>query len=102
MAPEALPPGYRRFITGASRVAEPCLPVNLSVSRVGTFDPAEARRALEWKGGATPRNASIIELYASNAEKGEFGPRFAPCAVVHPWVDTCTWTAVDRWQSVFR
>ncbi|KAL8279225.1 hypothetical protein RQP46_008262 [Phenoliferia psychrophenolica] len=78
MAPEALPPGYRRFITGASRVAEPCLPVNLSVTRYGTFDPSEARRALEWKGGATPQNASIIEQYASNAEKGDFGPPFAP------------------------
>ena len=102
MAPEALPPGYRRFVTGASRVAEPCLPVNLSATRHGYFDPAEARKALLWKGGATPHNAALIEQYAAAADKGDFGTPFAPCAVVHPWVDTCTWTAVDRWQSVFR
>ena len=30
MAPEALPTGYRRWITNASRVAEPCLPINIS------------------------------------------------------------------------
>lgn len=102
MAPEALPPGYRRFVTGASRVAEPCLPVNLSATRHGVFDPAEARRALAWKGGATPRNAVLIERYAAAADRGDFGTPFAPCAVVHPWVDSCSWTAVDRWHSVFR
>ncbi|KAM0751507.1 hypothetical protein T439DRAFT_324689 [Meredithblackwellia eburnea MCA 4105] len=102
MAPDALPPGYRRFITGASRVAEPCLPVNLSTTRHGIFDPSEARKSLFWKGGATPQNTTIIEEYCRKGELGDFGPRFAPCAVVHPWTDTCSFTAVDRWQSVFR
>jgi hypothetical protein len=102
MAPEALPSGYRRWITNASRVAEPCLPVNLSASRTRTFDPAIARKAITWRSGATPRNATLIEAYARSAEKGDFGPPFAPCEVVHPWNDTCSWTAVDRWQAVFR
>lgn len=31
MAPDALPSGYRRWVTNASRVAAPCLPVNLFV-----------------------------------------------------------------------
>jgi hypothetical protein len=102
MAPEALPPGYRRFVTGASRVAEPSLPVNLSVTRTGTFDPAIARKSLTWKAGATPHNAALIQAYANNADKGNFGPPFAPCEVVHPWIDNCRWVAVDRWQAVFR
>ncbi|ORY90918.1 hypothetical protein BCR35DRAFT_261329 [Leucosporidium creatinivorum] len=102
MAPEALPSGYRRWVTSASRVAEPCLPVNLSASRFGTFDPEIARKAKEWKAGCTTRNLGLIEEYARNAEKGDFGPPFAPCEVVHPWTDTCTWTAIDRWQAVFR
>lgn len=102
MAPEALPSGYRRWITHASKVPEPVLPVNLSASRHGTFDPELARKTIYWKSGATPRNAALVESYARAAEQGDFGPPFAPCEVVHPWVDTCTWVAVDRWQVVFR
>lgn len=102
MAPEALPPGYLRWVTTASRVAEPCLPVNLSAYRTNTFDPAIARSAITWKSGATPRNASIIEEYARKAENGDFGECFAPCAVVHPFMDSCVTTFFDRWQSVFR
>ncbi|SCV72374.1 BQ2448_3911 [Microbotryum intermedium] len=102
MSPEALPSGYRRWITQASRVAEPCLPLNLAVSRTGHFDPEQARKTITWKSGATPRNAMLIEDYARAAEKGDFGPPFAPCAAIHPWVDSCSWVAVDRWQAVFR
>ncbi|TNY20044.1 hypothetical protein DMC30DRAFT_272138, partial [Rhodotorula diobovata] len=103
MAPEALPAGYRRWITQASRVSEPCLPVNLSASRSGTFDPSVARRALTWGRGATPLNAARIEAYAQRAElEGDFGPPFAPCEVVHPWMESCVWNGVDRWHHVFR
>ncbi|SGY70265.1 BQ5605_C004g03131 [Microbotryum silenes-dioicae] len=102
MSPEALPSGYRRWITQASRVAEPCLPLNLAASRTGRFDPEQARKTITWKSGATPRNALLIEEYARAAENGDFGPPFAPCATIHPWVDTCSWVAVDRWQAVFR
>ncbi|GAA5834813.1 hypothetical protein JCM5353_000676 [Sporobolomyces roseus] len=102
MAPEALPSGYRRWITNASKVSEPCLPVNLSASRTGVFDPSIARKTLEWGRGATGQNAALIEAYAQNGENGEFGPPFAPCFVVHPWMDSCRSTAIDRWQVVFR
>ncbi|GAA5901822.1 uncharacterized protein JCM6883_000407 [Sporobolomyces salmoneus] len=102
MAPEALPSGYRNWITNASKVSLPCLPVNLTASRQGTFDPAMARQALEWGRGATGQNAALIEAYAQNAEKGDFGPPFAPCYVVHPFVDSCKSVAIDRWQVVFR
>lgn len=92
MAPEALPPGYRRWITQASvrpfvrscglhvhrlestkaarsqRVSEPCLPVNLSAYRSGTFDPTVARKTLTWGRGATPKNRVLIESYAKKAE----------------------------------
>ncbi|GAA6061716.1 hypothetical protein JCM10212_004948 [Sporobolomyces blumeae] len=102
MAPETLPSGYRRWITNASKVSEPCLPVNLSASRTGVFDPDVARKTLEWGRGATGQNAALIEAYAQNAEKGDYGPPFAPCYVVHPWADSCTTTAIDRWQVVFR
>lgn len=85
------------------RVSEPCLPVNLSASRSGTFDPSVARRALTWGRGATPLNAARIEAYAQRAElEGDFGPPFAPCEVVHPWMESCVWNGVDRWHHVFR
>lgn len=102
LSPEALPAGYRRWVTNASRVAEPCLPINLTTYRHGTYDPEIARQSLTWKSGATALNSVLIEEYARKGEKGEFGPPFAPCEIVHPWVDTCSWTAVDRWQEVFR
>ncbi|BGP37291.1 hypothetical protein JCM10449v2_001196 [Rhodotorula kratochvilovae] len=102
MAPEALPSGYRRWITQASRVSEPCLPVNLSAYRTRSYDPDTARKAITWGRGATARNAALIEAYAQRGEAGDFGPPYAPCEVVHPWAETCTWNGVDRWQNVFR
>ncbi|GJN87945.1 hypothetical protein Rhopal_000900-T1 [Rhodotorula paludigena] len=102
MAPEALPSGYRRWITQASRVSEPCLPVNLSAYRSGTFDPAVARKAIEWGRGATDKNRGLIEAYAKRGEMGDFGPPFAPCEVVHPWAESCVGNGVDRWHHVFR
>lgn len=60
------------------------------------------QQIFKWKQPPTPRNASILTAYVAAAEGGDFGPPFAPCAVVHPWMDSCSWTAVDRWQAVFR
>lgn len=54
----------------------------------------------KWKQPPTPRNATLINEFIAGADGG--GPPFAPCAVVHPWMDSCSWTAVDRWQAVFR
>ncbi|KAI5474992.1 peroxisomal membrane protein 4 [Pseudohyphozyma bogoriensis] len=102
MAPDTLAPGYRKFITNASGVCPPCLPVNLSTTRHGEFDPVIARQALTWKKKPTSLNATLIEAYAARGEAGDFGDRFAPCEVVHPWIENCRWVAVDRWQSVFR
>ncbi|BGP53411.1 hypothetical protein JCM8202v2_000970 [Rhodotorula sphaerocarpa] len=102
LAPEALPSGYRRWITQASRVSEPCLPVNRSTGRTRFFDPDVARQAISWGRGATPKNRTLIEAYAQRGEKGDFGPAFAPCSVIHPWADTCTGCAIDRWHHVFR
>lgn len=122
MAPEALPGGYRRWITQASRVPPAILPVNLSAQRTRTFDPIIARKVLENKNGFTANNASLVEIYAQAGEKvslrgtqsrdvadhsrccrqGDFGPPFAPCELVHPWIDNCRWVPFDRWQEVFR
>ena len=60
-----------------------------------------ARQCLEWKSGPTPRNARLINAYATRGERGDFGPPYAPCALIHPWLDSCTVTAADRFQSVF-
>lgn len=102
LAPEALPSGYRRWVTNASRVPEPVLPVNLGASREGKFDPNLARKVINWRKPTTAKNASLIEAYAARAEQGDFGPPFAPCETIHPWVDSCVGTQVDRFQEVWR
>ena len=59
-------------------------------------------QVFKWKQPPTAQNASIITAYVAAAEGGDFGPPFAPCAVVHPWMDSCGFTALDRWQAVFK
>lgn len=64
---------YNRLIASRSqRVSEPCLPVNLSAYRSGTFDPTVARKTLTWGRGATPKNRVLIESYAKKAEMVRF------------------------------
>lgn len=69
MAPEALPSGYRRWITNASKVPPAVLPTNLSAQRHGTFDPDVARQVLTNKNGYTSKGKALVEAYAQRAEK---------------------------------
>ena len=57
---------------------------------------------MNWRQKPTALNTKLINNYIAAAEGGDFGPPFAPCEVVHPWMDSCTGTALDRWQAVFR
>jgi len=103
MSPESLPSSYRAWILNASRVNGESVKLNRSMHRHNTFDPKLARALLSSRQGATARNATLIETLARGAEvNGDFGPPFAPCELVHPWVDSCSVTALDRFQSVFK
>jgi hypothetical protein len=91
--------------------------VNRSTGRSGIFDPEIALKTLTWGRGATPQNRTLSRPAGSSkavsgTRRGKKETRFEknrpsrrawrPCATIHPWADTCTACAVDRWQNVFR
>ncbi|GAA97764.1 hypothetical protein E5Q_04443 [Mixia osmundae IAM 14324] len=100
MSPESLAPGYRRWITMASRVSPPALPVNLAIERNKPVPTEDLEKLLRWP-GITPKNKAILEGIKAQVNDGQV-QSFLPCAGIHPWIDTCTMTQVERWISVFR
>lgn len=58
--------------------------------------------SVEATSAASPLPKLFADSRGLHRMKGDFGPPFAPCEVVHPWADTCTWNGVDRWHQVFR
>ena len=51
---------------------------------------------------ATPKNHSELVERLVCARDGDFGPRYGPCAAVHPWLDSCYDVPLDRFVAVFK
>jgi hypothetical protein len=81
MAPESLPPGYLRWVTNASRVPPPVLPINLARYRKTPL-PIDAAHKILARKDVTSGNRWKIERWIGDAEKGLLGPPHAPCVVV--------------------
>jgi len=102
VSPESLNPGYRNWITGASRVPPAILPwVVARHKRTDQEPPLEQAYKILTRRDITPFNASKVEAIIDSVQKGDYGVAFPPCEMVHPWADSCLWTEVLRFKDVF-
>lgn len=101
VSPESLPGGYRRWITNASRVPAPVLPINLALHRK-TQVPFDDVVRLANTRKITPRNKAALDRFLAEAQRTPYiAPQHAPCFMVHPFNDSCTNTQVVRFKDVF-
>jgi len=100
--PDSLPGGYRRWITNASRVPPPVLPIDLALMSRKAVPYDEVVRLSNWR-RITPANKAYLERWLADSKLSSFiNPPHAPCQSVHPWLDSCRAVATERWWDVFR
>ncbi|KAF8520730.1 hypothetical protein BU17DRAFT_75560 [Hysterangium stoloniferum] len=89
LRPDTIPAGYNDWIQKASKVLPETIRINMSLVREGNFKLEDIEGVLKW------------ELRRAR-DLGDFGPHFASCAVVHPWLPSCKSVPVDRFVSVWK
>ncbi|QRV88149.1 hypothetical protein RhiJN_16167 [Ceratobasidium sp. AG-Ba] len=99
LSPDTIPRSYRVWIQTASKVQPEAVSMNHSLVRKGTFDLEDVKRLISWK-RTTPGNKVRLQAELEAAERGDFGPRFASCAAVHPFFDSCWSVPLDRFMTV--
>ncbi|KAL7423098.1 hypothetical protein Q5752_002397 [Cryptotrichosporon argae] len=100
LSPETMPKEYSQWIQGASQVPEHAIIANRTAVRHNLIAPDLVHEALQMM-GVTRRNKALLEQMLVRLEQG-WRPTYAPCEMVHPWVDSCTDTSFRRFFTVFR
>ena len=89
-------------IQNASKVPTEAVRVNHSLVRDAVFDTTHFLNLIADE-NTTPNNRARLAARLLSAEAfDEFGPRYAPCEVVHPWLDSCMIVPIDRFFSVAK
>ncbi|EJD01717.1 uncharacterized protein FOMMEDRAFT_142253 [Fomitiporia mediterranea MF3/22] len=102
LRPDTIPPSYSTWIQNASKVPPQAVKANRTLIRDGYFEPDDFLLLLS-DPVTTPLNRARIASRVLSAEEfSDFGPRYAPCEVVHPWLDSCMEVPLDRFLSVAK
>lgn len=90
-------------VGAAAHVPPECVTMNNDLVRLGTFNPADVQSIIGFD-STSPANRTrlISRLESALAPQPDYGPRFAPCAAVHPTVTDCTHVPLTRFVDVFR
>ncbi|KAI9022769.1 hypothetical protein CLU79DRAFT_804209 [Phycomyces nitens] len=94
MQPQTLPPDFFVFMIKAARVPDPLLRLNAKNIRKIPLDPGEALNAIK-KFRPTQHAIDVVSALPPL-------PTVTPCEAIHPWVDSCTGTAFERFSLVFK
>ncbi|KAK9896940.1 hypothetical protein P389DRAFT_143247 [Cystobasidium minutum MCA 4210] len=102
VAPEALNPGYRHWILQASHVPAAVLPWVVARHRTPWEEPPlDKAYTILTRRDIASGMAQQVEQIIENVQHGDYGPEFPPCALVHPWEDSCVRTEFKRFKDVF-
>ncbi|BEJ17573.1 hypothetical protein CspHIS471_0609740 [Cutaneotrichosporon sp. HIS471] len=102
LAPETLSREYYNWIQSASGVPKYAIGANRTAVRNNFIAPAQLQKALAEPRGVTPRHARTIRAMLEDQAKGGRPGWHIPCAVLHPWMDSCIMCDVERFFQVFR
>ncbi|CAK9784219.1 unnamed protein product [Cutaneotrichosporon oleaginosum] len=102
LAPETLAREYYNWIQSASGVPKYAVASNRTAVRHNLIAPAQLQKALREPRGVTPRHARTLRAMLEHQAKGGRPDWHIPCAVLHPWMDSCIMCDVQRFFQVFR
>ncbi|KAL0090897.1 hypothetical protein J3Q64DRAFT_1707611 [Phycomyces blakesleeanus] len=94
MQPQTLPPDFYVFMVKAARVPESLLRLNAKNIRKIPFEAGEALHAIK-RHRPTQHAIDVVSKLSSL-------PVVTPCEAVHPWMDSCNSTAIERFSLVFK
>ncbi|KAG9317934.1 hypothetical protein JVU11DRAFT_2167 [Chiua virens] len=101
--PETLPRSYTAWLSKASGAPITALKMVTDINRTRKFSVSDLDAILE-RDDLVPANRTAIlarQVLATNTPP-DFGPPYAPCAAVHPWVESCLAVPLPRLWNVFR
>ncbi|PCH40706.1 hypothetical protein WOLCODRAFT_24216 [Wolfiporia cocos MD-104 SS10] len=105
LRPETLPRSYDTWIATASKCHRETVRIQRDMCQKGTFRIADMQ-SLANKKDTTPANKADMLARIARASlplpDQAFGPPFVPCSALHPWLDSCTLTQLDRFVAVVR
>ncbi|KAF8602661.1 hypothetical protein BDV93DRAFT_557422 [Ceratobasidium sp. AG-I] len=99
LSPDTIPRSYRVWIQKASKVPAEAVSMNHDLVRKGVFNMEDIKALIAWK-RTTPGNRELLVAELEAATQGNFGPHFASCAAVHPFLDSCKNVPLDRFLTV--
>ncbi|KAF8589623.1 hypothetical protein K439DRAFT_324565 [Ramaria rubella] len=102
LRPDTIPPGYVAWIQMASKVPTATIPMNRDLVRTGRFNPRDLQWLIDWKETHPDVRPHLLAELQRARDFGDFGPHYASCAAVHPWLPFCTSVPLDRFISVFK
>ncbi|CAO3609883.1 unnamed protein product [Cunninghamella blakesleeana] len=94
MQPDTLPPDFYSFMIKAARCPKEALQLNAKNVRGLPISPADALDAIK-KYKPTPNAIAVASTITAY-------PTATPCETLHPWLDSCNATAVERFSKVFK
>ncbi|TXT15872.1 hypothetical protein VHUM_00375 [Vanrija humicola] len=101
LAPETIPREYNNWIQGVSFVPKFAVKGNLQAMRNDKVDLSLIEEALNYK-HLTPHNRTELTTMLHNAQNDIAAGFFIPCAMTHPFVDSCIRCNFNRFFQVFR
>jgi hypothetical protein len=101
LSPETIPREYANWIQGVSGVPPTAVSANRTAVRNNLITAAPIQRALATP-GVTPRNTAILENMLMKVNTSWKPDYHIPCALLHPWVDSCIMCNTGRFFTRFR
>ncbi|EJD53160.1 hypothetical protein AURDEDRAFT_180722 [Auricularia subglabra TFB-10046 SS5] len=103
MRPDTIPRGYNLWIQEASKTVSHSVHANRTLTRDHTLDVGDLQSLLSGKTRIpTARNRSaLVDLINTAQNNPAQLPHHGSCAIVHPWMDSCTMVQIERFIEVF-
>ncbi|KAI9486495.1 MAG: hypothetical protein EXX96DRAFT_534748 [Benjaminiella poitrasii] len=94
MRPETLPPDFYSFMIKAARCPQGSLQLNAKTVRGLPITSKEAMEVVK-KLRPTQHSIDFVSHMSTNTDP-------VACEIIHPWIDSCHTTALDRFVTVFK
>lgn len=101
LAPETIPREYNAWIQSASGVPVHAVISNRSAVRSNVIAPAQLQRAIQYP-GVTEKHLTTLKALQQKIADGGTPEWHIPCAVLHPWLDSCIVCNFNRFFTRFR